>query len=155
MKIVLALLVLVWPATASGDALPLQRGSWSQLLQAHQGHALIVHFWGVTCGPCLAELPEWGKFHARRPEIDLVLVQADPDADLPSEPAMLLAKAGLGDVESWRFADPFVERLQYEIDPQWHGELPLTLLISRDGASMSSFGVINFDDLVDWLAKHS
>ena len=38
-------------------------------------------------------------------------------------------EAGLGGVESWRFAD----RLRFEIEPEWQGEMPRTVLIGRDG----------------------
>ena len=30
--------------------------------QSACGRALVVHFWGVTCGPCRAEMPQWGRF---------------------------------------------------------------------------------------------
>jgi len=44
---------------AAPDLRPFVRGSWAQLLKAHQGKPIVVHFWGLTCGPCLAELPNW------------------------------------------------------------------------------------------------
>ncbi len=32
-----------------------------------------------------------------------------------------LAQTGLAPAENWTFGDGFVERLRYEIDPQWKG----------------------------------
>jgi hypothetical protein len=31
------------------------------------------------------------------------------------------------------FSDGFAERLRYEIDPAWQGDMPRTVLISRNG----------------------
>ena len=36
-----------------------------------------------------------------------------------------------GAAENWLFSDGFVERLRFEIDPAWQGEIPRTLLIAR------------------------
>ena len=41
---------------------PFVRGSWQEVLRAHAGRPTLVHFWGVTCGPCKVELPLLGKF---------------------------------------------------------------------------------------------
>ena len=156
MNRVIALLALLVPTAAVAAAplpQPLARGGWSALLDVHHGHPTIVHFWGVTCGPCLAELPDWGKFAAQRPDINLVMVDADPAAVAPPDIAAVLDKAGLGKVESWRFADSFTERLEFEIDPQWHGELPYTLLIKSDGAVEPILGATDFAALQRWPAQ--
>jgi thiol-disulfide isomerase/thioredoxin len=111
--------------------------------------------WGLTCGPCLVELPEWGRFAQSAGGIDVVMVAADP---VPEEPAQLLAtlaKTGLSPVESWRFADRFAERLQYEVDPNWRGELPLTILLGRDGSVRSVLGTVDFADLRAWIEQQN
>ena len=59
-------------------------------------------------------------------------------------------KAGLGTIESWRFADSFTEKLEYEIDPEWRGELPLTVLLGRDGSVKSVLGTTDFAELRTW-----
>ena len=53
----------------------------------------------------------------------------------------MLNETGLGAPENWTFGDGFVERLRYEIDPQWRGEIPRTILITRDGAQPLSRGL--------------
>jgi len=155
MRTVALLLAWLLPASAMAATLPqpFERGSWSTLLDAHKGHATIVHFWGITCGPCLAELPDWGKFAAQRHDIDLVMIDADPAAVAPADIAAVLAKAGLGTVEKWRFADSFTERLEFEIDPEWHGELPYTLLVKGDGTATPILGAADFAALRQWNGK--
>src|SRR6201987_3506452 len=65
-------------------------------------------------------------------------------------PAML-AETGLAAAENWTFGDGFVERLRYEIDPQWRGEIPRTMLITRDGATTTIDGAADLDRVRAWL----
>jgi thiol-disulfide isomerase/thioredoxin len=150
----LALALCSLPASAS-EPLEFGRGSWQELRRAHQGHPTIIHFWGLTCGPCLVELPEWGRFVQATNDADVVMVAADPVPEDPAGLASTLVKAGLSDVESWRFADRFTERLEYEIDPSWHGELPLTILLGRHGAVRSILGPVDFSDLRAWIEQEN
>src|SRR5437762_8934391 len=102
----LLLLLLSSPALAEGPQ-PFVCGSWQELRKEHAGRPMIVHFWGVTCGPCLAGLPRWGEFIREKPAVDSVMVAADPVVAERSMVAGVLAKAGCAAAESWMFADPF------------------------------------------------
>ena len=64
MKAVLALLLMLMSFSACGRAETVCEGSWQALRQAHDGRPTIMHFWGLTCGPCLVELPEWAGSRA-------------------------------------------------------------------------------------------
>lgn len=147
--VVLLALSGAFPALA-GEARPFVRGSWQELREQHQGKPTIVHFWGLTCAPCMVEMPRWAKLAEADHALDLVLVDADPvgkaDADAP-----MLAEMGLSQTENWRFTDDFTERLRYEIDPKWRGELPLTLLIGGDGAVRKIIGSADFKEVQHWL----
>ena len=55
----------------------------------------LVHFWGVTCGPCKVELPLLGQFAKKHPEIDVVTISADLVPNLPAATQSMLDKAGL------------------------------------------------------------
>jgi thiol-disulfide isomerase/thioredoxin len=149
---VLLLLLLAHPALAE-EPQPFGRGSWQELRQEHAGRPLIVHFWGLTCGPCLVELPRWGEFIGEKPGVDVVMVTADPVVGERKAIAAVLAKAGCGTAESWMFADPFTDRLAYEVDPSWAGELPYTLLVGADGSATAILGEVNFSELRTWIAK--
>jgi thiol-disulfide isomerase/thioredoxin len=138
-----------------GDLHPFVRGSWQQLVKAHQGKPIVVHFWGLTCGPCLAELPDWTAERKKRPDLDLVLVDSSPFGDDPNEVQTALRKDGLLNAENWLFADSFEEKLRYEIDPHWHGEMPYTLMIGRDGKVAAAAGLTNFAQLNAWLDKQA
>jgi thiol-disulfide isomerase/thioredoxin len=151
-RLILVLLLLSFPALAEGPQ-PLGRGSWQQLRQQHAGRPMIVHFWGVTCGPCLAELPRWGEFIREKPGAGIVLVSADPVMAEENIVTGALAKAGCAAAENWMFADPFTERLVYEVDPNWGGELPYTVLIGADASMTAILGEVNFSELRAWATR--
>ncbi|HLN24855.1 MAG TPA: TlpA disulfide reductase family protein [Patescibacteria group bacterium] len=141
-----ALLLAAFPVCAA----PLHEGGWPAVLLAHAGQPVIVHVWGMTCAPCQVELPEWGKLRQERPSLALVLVEADPMPVKPERIGAVLAKAGLADAESWVLEDAD-ERQRYEIDPAWGGELPMTLLIGRDGKTVRILGAADFNVVRQWL----
>jgi len=159
-RLLLALLLLVLPIAAVDSApqpeiRPFVRGSWHELRKAHEGQPIVVHFWGLTCGPCLAELPSWEAEAKRRPDLQLVLIDASPFGDDPKAAWAVLSQIGLSRKENWVFADRFEERLRFEIDPHWHGEMPYTLFIGRDGTVTATTGVTHFADLNAWLDRQA
>jgi len=150
---ILALLLALGPfgQAHAADPQPFERGSWSKLMATHEGQPTIVHLWGLTCAPCLTELPEWAKLQKERPDMRLVLLAADPVPQPPARVEEMLTRTGLGEIESWSFADRFNERLRYEIDPSWSGELPRTLMIDREGKVTTLPGVADLADVKAWL----
>jgi thiol-disulfide isomerase/thioredoxin len=123
------------------------------MLRAHAGRPTLVHFWGVTCGPCKIELPLLGQFMKEHPELDVVMISADLVPNLPGAARGMLDKAGLGTAENWLFSDGFVERLRFEIDPAWQGEIPRTMLIAQDGTVTTIEGSTEMPDLEKWLLQ--
>jgi thiol-disulfide isomerase/thioredoxin len=150
LALALGLSTLVATAQAS-EPIPFQRGSWAKLAAAHAGRPTVVHFWGLTCAPCIVELPQWGKLRAERPDLRLVLVSADPVPQPVEQVTAALQRAGLGTAESWAFTDRFNERLRFEIDPAWSGELPRTVLVAADGTATVLPGVADLSKVRAWL----
>jgi thiol-disulfide isomerase/thioredoxin len=150
---VLVLTILLASAPASegqSELKPFRRGSWQDLLHAHTGRPTIVAFWGVTCGPCKVELPMLGAFMRDQAGVDVVTISADLVPNLPEATRSMLQKAGLGSAENWIFDDGFVERLRFEIDPAWQGDIPRTMLIAGDGAITTIEGSVEADELIKW-----
>ena len=146
-----ALALLLLPGLAgAAETQPFVSGSWQALRQAHAGRPMIVHLWSLTCAPCLAELPQWGQLKG----VDLVLVSTDPVEQAPRLQTTL-ARAGLAGKESWAFADSFAERLRFEIDRRWRGELPRTLLINADGGVTAFTGTLEAAELAAWLEREA
>jgi thiol-disulfide isomerase/thioredoxin len=148
--------ILMASAASGGnqkDARPFDATTLQQVLDAHKGRPVIVHFWGLTCGNCVAELQDWGEFAHAHPDVTLILVNWDQRGARPEQIAPALQKAGLASVPSFALGDGFEERLRFAVDRDWMGELPYTRLIGTDGSAAAISGSANFADLGAWLAK--
>ena len=143
------------PASQESPLRPFERGSWKELLHSHAGHPTLVHFWGVTCGPCKIELPELGEFMKHHPAIDVVTISADLVPNLAPATRSMLQNAGLSSAENWIFSDGFAERLRFEIDPTWQGDIPRTMLISSNGEITTIDGSAAPADLDKWAGEQA
>lgn len=134
------------------DFKPYGRGAFAQLIKAHAGRPLMAHFWSVTCPPCIAELPQWAKIIEEHKGIDVVFVNTDDEEDRARAVARL-EKAGLAKATHYGFSDSFVEKLYFEADKSWRGELPFTALVAPDGGVTTVTGAIDDPLVIAWLAK--
>ena len=127
----------------------LESDSFGQVRIRYAHKPLIVHIWGLTCGPCLEELPRWGELKKQHPDMNLVLIQAD-DAPIDAVRSAL-DHAALGGVESWSVSSELDEFSRARIDPSWSGEMPRTLLIAADGSVTTLRGVADPVLIGRWL----
>jgi hypothetical protein len=100
-------------------------------------------------------MPAWGKLLQERPDLHLVVIDADLVPNEPNAVATMLAQSGLTAAENWTFDDEFVERLRYEIDPKWQGDIPRTLLLARDGSTSVIEGVADQATVRAWLDEQA
>jgi thiol-disulfide isomerase/thioredoxin len=153
MAVLTAAPIVLVSAANAGKLKSFVRGSWRSIVEAHSGSAFIVHFWGMACGACRMEMPAWGKLLAEKSDLPLVTVNADMVQDATEPAEDFLAKSGLQNAENWIFDDSFVERLRYEIDPKWQGEMPVTLLIGRNGSIGRIEGSAKMPEVSAWLKE--
>lgn len=127
-------------------------GSMAEI-QASQGEApMIVSFWSVDCPPCYKELLIWRDLSERLPQLKLVLVSTD-EFDAQAEVIEVLQQKGVAQLESWQFADEHVQRLRYEIDKGWYGELPRSYFYSPAGQVEAVSGLVEQTKIEKWLAQ--
>lgn len=110
------------PAAASAAFRPLEGGSFAGLAAARRDQPFLLVLWSITCGPCRDEFELLREMRARHPRLPLVLISTDDVSDEAMAAAALKDFAMDGE-ESWIFADD-AQKLRYEIDPGWYGELP-------------------------------
>lgn len=153
MRRVLLALVLLLSAAAHADerALrPFQRGSAKAIVDARAGRPFILTFWSVDCVHCRAELEQLATLSQAHPELDVVLVSTDsPSA--AADVRGVLAQYTLSRAERWLFADDFTERLRFEVDPRWRGELPRTHLHGPGKTVEGVTGRIDAQRMQSWL----
>lgn len=147
----LVFLAAAVPHASAADAVrPFVAGSLAQIVAERQGKPFVLAFWSVSCTHCPAELKALGELRKSYPKLDIVLVAADtPDEALHT--AQLAAKYGLGKVEQWVFTDEMEERLRFEIDRRWHGELPRTHFYDREHRIETVSGVVPKQQLLAWV----
>jgi hypothetical protein len=85
------------------------------------------------------------------PGVEVVFVATD-DAARAAEAERFLAGHGLGDRESWIFDDPNPQRLRYEIDPRWYGELPRSYCYDHTHRRVALSGKLEQEHLQRWAA---
>jgi thiol-disulfide isomerase/thioredoxin len=142
--------LIVAPLQAA-ELRPFVSGSWQTILTGHKAKPVIVHLWGLTCAPCIAELPRWAALQRERPDMAVVMIASDPFPNDPEGQATVLKKAGLSATENWTFADAFTERLRHEVDPKWRGEIPRTILIKADGSRDAIVGPVDTRAIRNWF----
>jgi len=140
------------PAWAAQEIKPFARGSYQQIVAARQGKPFIVNFWSLTCGYCMVELAMLKKLAKKYPKLDLVLVSTDTPEEEKSVSATL-AKFSLGKAEAWVFADSYTERLRFEVDRKWQGELPRTYFFSAKGEINAISGKLEYKEVEQWVKQ--
>lgn len=126
--------------------------SFEEIKASFEGQEFLLGLWSVDCPPCMVEMQFMAELIQLNPDIPYVLVSADP-IDQRDYSVEFLEDVGLGDKESWMFADSFVERLRFSIDPNWYGELPRSYFFDSDHAMKSHSGIVSEELLIEWFNR--
>ncbi len=152
-RIAILLATLVTSATAitAENIQPFHASSFETIKQSFQGKEFLIGLWSVDCPPCLIELQLMSDLLEINPELPFVLISTD-SIELSAEAAEFLDDFNLAGRTTWMFADSFVERLRYSIDPNWFGELPRSYYFDSDHTMHSHSGILTEDILRAWFA---
>lgn len=150
-RLLLALLLLCGLAQAA-ELRPFGRGEMARLLAAREGRAFVLTLWSVDCAHCGTTLRQLAALAKSEPGLDLVVINTDGGGDAGAINAKLAA-VGLSERASWVFNDA-PERLRFEIDRRWGGEMPRTYVFERDHKAAAYSGNIDGEVLRQWLARN-
>ncbi|PTN10322.1 TlpA family protein disulfide reductase [Nitrosomonas aestuarii] len=120
-------------------------GSYQQLLSNHENKPVMLAIWSITCASCMEKMPLLHALQKSRPGVNIVMLAVDDLSDQAHVEAVL-AEHRLADVENWIFADDNAQRLRYEIDPAWFGELPRTYFLNGNHDRQGISGALSYDD---------
>jgi thiol-disulfide isomerase/thioredoxin len=96
-----------------------------------RGRAVVVSFWATWCEPCRREFPALAALVRERPELALIAVSIDDDADRPAVEGFVR-----------EMAPPFPVYIKAPgpdqafidaVDPKWSGVVPMTLVFDAQG----------------------
>jgi thiol-disulfide isomerase/thioredoxin len=157
---VLMLLLGMCHAAIAQEAQPLLRGSYQNITSTHTGKPFIVALWSLSCTHCGADMEMFEWLLKKYPTLNLVLISTDtPDQDIAIAQRLRQyhldksARNKYMNLESWVFADSFIERLHFEVDAQWYGELPRTYFFDASGKSTAVSGVLRADFVDNWVRE--
>lgn len=139
------------PLFAENQTLPYKAGSLDEILKTRQGKPFILMFWSLDCASCMKDLEALATSVKKHPKLDLVMVSTD-EAEFAGEVSDTLAKHKLGQVESWIFSDSNAQRLRYEVDPSWYGELPRSYFYDAGHNRLPVSGAITTEHIDAWVA---
>jgi hypothetical protein len=154
-----ALLLTCTITLAAQEVQPMLRGSYQKILAAHAGKPFVIALWSVSCTHCGADLAILERLLNKYQKFNLVLVSTDS----PEQEAEIInrlhqyhldkpAHKKSGQLESWVFADSYTERLYFEVDAKWYGELPRTYFFDASGKSAAISGVLDEEQTARWVS---
>jgi thiol-disulfide isomerase/thioredoxin len=97
------------------------------------GKFRLVNFWATWCAPCIAEFHEFVTMNRMYRHRDFEVVSVS--VNRPDEEASVLGflKKQQASFKNYIFASTDREKLIDAFDPDWQGEVPLTVLINPEG----------------------
>ncbi|PPD30255.1 MAG: hypothetical protein CTY19_16075 [Methylomonas sp.] len=127
-------------------------GSLQQILRENAAQPFVLAIWSVDCPSCLKDMVVINEIRQKHPELKLIMLSTDePTAMLAVKG--ILARNGLIDVENWIFGTVDAQKLRYEIDPSWYGELPRTYFYNATGNRTAKSGALRIDEFEALIAQ--
>ena len=101
--------------------------------------------WSITCSSCLKDMALLSQTHQKRPELKIIMLATD-DISEADQIKNILEKNQLSGLENWVYAEENTQKLQFEIDPKWYGELPRTYFFDKTQQREGISGVLSEAD---------
>lgn len=114
----------------------------------------MVVLWSMECSPCIKELELLAGLKRKYEEIDLIMISTD-GVSAQNDVEKMLASHQLDSIESWVFADSNAQRLRYEIDRKWYGELPRTYFYDPEHNRSGFSGALTSEHVEAWRSALS
>lgn len=124
--------------------------TFAELKAGFADKPFVVSLWSVDCLPCRVELEMLGELKKEDPSFPLLLISTD-SIENREEAVYILEEYELDGIESWMFADSFIERLRFSIDPAWHGELPRSYFYTADHSFTAHSGILTREKLMEFF----
>lgn len=132
---------------------PLQAGAFATLVAARRGQPFLLVLWSITCGPCRDEFALLREMRNDHPIMPLVLISTD-DVNDEAMAATALQGFAMRNEESWIFADD-AQKLRFEIDPDWYGELPRSYFYNPNHSREGVSGRLDRARIERWIGTES
>ncbi len=139
-------------APAQAEPSAFKSGSYQQILAANTNQPFMLVVWSINCPSCLKDMELLSNIHKSKPELKMIMLAAD-EPSATEQIQQILEKNQLSGIENWAYADENTEKLQFEIDPKWYGELPRTYFFDKAHQRTGVSGVLSKEDYDAMFAK--
>lgn len=128
---VIAALSFLIPLSHAQQAEIIIASDLQQRIAAERDKIQIINFWATWCGPCIKELPLFEKITSEgRPDVKVILVSLDLDLDPDPEKVYRFIDRKNIQSEVLLLNEPDPNSWINNIEPQWSGALPATVIIN-------------------------
>jgi thiol-disulfide isomerase/thioredoxin len=153
--LLLVLMLTFMNVTGAAESIrPFTLGSLAQVLGAREGKPFVLVLWSLDCQYCPTELKMLSELKRNHPKLDVVLIATDTVNDMPQLNSRT-ESYGMGKAEQWVFAEDMPERLRFEIDRRWYGEVPRTYFYDQKHQREAKTGLVSKKFVEDWLARNT
>ncbi len=122
-------------------------GSFEKIVADKNKQDHLVILWSFDCPPCITELEKISNLHQQFPEYQLTLINTDA-VDEQARVKKILQRFNLAELDNWGFANSDEEKLRYDIDPRWFGDLPRSYFFPLQGKIKRLRGVLTSAQLL-------
>jgi thiol-disulfide isomerase/thioredoxin len=140
--------ILMFSSSASAvDLQSFEIDSFEQIVNAKNQQDHLVILWSFDCPPCIKELQKISDLHQQYPEYQLTLINTD-SIDEQGRVKKLIQQYNLAGLDNWGFANIDEEKLRFDIDPRWFGDLPRSYFFPLQGKVKRLRGALTSAELL-------
>ena len=153
MKLKTLLLLLVFSNFSFAyEFMPFEINTRNVIEKKYLNQPLIISFWSIDCPYCIDDLKKLGKALSKNTNVKLITVCVD-GKESAKKAERILSQANLPKHEQYQYAEVDEDRLRYNIDPAWYGELPRTYFYDAAHQVTPLSGKISNSFLDKWFKK--
>ena len=134
------------------DFMPFDMNTRKVIEKRYIDQPLIISFWSIDCPYCIDDLKKLGKALSKNTNVKLITVCVD-GKESAKKAERVLSQANLPKHEQYQYAEVDEDRLRYNIDPAWYGELPRTYFYDTAHQVTPLSGKISNSFLDKWFKK--
>ncbi len=134
------------------DFMPFDMNTRQVIEKRYIDQPLIISFWSIDCPYCIDDLKKLGKALSKNTNVKLITVCVD-GKESAKKAERILSQANLPKHEKYQYAEVDEDRLRYNIDPSWYGELPRTYFYDAAHQVTPLSGKISNSFLDKWFKK--
>jgi thiol-disulfide isomerase/thioredoxin len=134
------------------DFMPFDMNTRKVIEKRYIDQPLIISFWSIDCPYCIDDLKKLGKALSKNTNVKLITVCVD-GKESAKKAERILSQVNLPKHEKYQYAEVDEDRLRYNIDPAWYGELPRTYFYDAAHQVTPLSGKISNSFLDKWFKK--